>query len=233
MNCSSKMSIAYLPADENFRTKAQNTIRFDFMKQRFGTKENGIIIDRYVKMFDKHFLNFITQRQQRDLAILQYAMQFLLQNAECSPKAFQLLQMSPAFTIEDKHIQVDDGVVPIDWKLNVLHLEQEIAMMKSIHSFMQDVISKHATDCDEKATKNLASINAKMEKIKKLTDEAIINRITKRKECREYINDKLHKLKRYEEILENVGFATKLEEDYMRLREYLSKVKDLDLSSPC
>lgn len=227
------MSIAYLPADESFRTKAQNTIRFDFMKQRFGTKENGIIIDRYVKMFDRHFLNFITQRQQRDLAILQYAMQFLLQRAECSKKDFQRLQMSHAFTIEDRHIQVNDGIVPIDWKLNVLHLEQEIAMMKSIHSFTQDVISKHATDCDEKATKNLTSINAKMEKIKKLTDEAIINRITKGKECIEYINDKLHKVKSYEEILPNAGFNTKLEEDYMQLREYLCKVKDLDLSSPC
>ena len=226
------MSIAYLPADENLRTKAQNTIRFDFMKQRFSTKENGIIIDRYVKMFDKHFLNFITQRQQRDLAILQYAMQFLLQNAECSPKTFQRLQMSPAFTIEDKHIHIDDSIVPIEWKLNVLHLEQEIAMMKSIHAFIQNVIVKHATNCDEKAAKNLASINAKMEKIKHLTDEAIMERITRGKECREYIYNKLHKLKSYDEILENAGFATKLDEDYVRLREYLHKVKDLDLSSP-
>ena len=227
------MSIAYLPADENFRIKSQNTIRFDFMKQRFDTKENGIIIDRYVKMFDKHFLHFITQRQQRDLAILQYAMQFVLRHAECSQKDFQHLQMSSAFTIEDKHIQADDSIVPIDWKLNVVHLEQEIAMMKSIHAFIRNVIVTHATNCDEKAVKNLASINAKMEKIKKLTDEAIMERITRGKECREYIYNKLHKLKKYEEILENAGFATKLDEDYLRLREYLNKVKDLDLSSPC
>jgi len=227
------MSIAYLPVDENFRAEVQNTIKFDFMRQKFSTKENGIIIDRYIKMFDKHFLNFITQRQQRDLAILHYAMQFLLQQAECSKKTFQHLQMSSAFTVEDKHIHVDDGIVPIDWKLNVLHLEQEISMMKSIHSFIQDVISKHATDCDEKATKNLASIDAKIEKIKQLTDEAIMGKITKGKECIEHINDKLHKLKRYEEILENAGMHTKLEEDYMHLREYLNKVKDLDLSSPC
>ena len=227
------MSIAYLPVDENFRAEVQNTIKFDFMRQKFSTKENGIIIDRYVKMFDRHFLSFITQRQQRDLAILQYAMQFLLQQAECSQKDFRRLQMSPAFTIEDKHIQVDNSIVPIDWKLNVLHLEQEIAMMKSIHSFIQDVISKHATDCDERATKNLASINTKIEKIKKLTDEAIMGKITNGNECIEYINDKLHKLKRYEEILENAGMHTKLEEDYMHLREYLNKVKDLDLSSPC
>ncbi len=199
------------------------------MKQRLSTKENGIIIDRYVKMFDKHFLNFITQRQQRDLAILQYAMQFLLQNTECSPKAFRQMQMSPAFTIEDKHIQIDDNIVPIDWKLNVLHLEQEIAIMKSIHSFIQDVISKHTTDCDEKAAKNLASINAKMEKIKRLTDETIMERITKGKECRECVHNKLHKLKKYEEILPNVSFATKLDEDYTHLRGYLNKVKGLGL----
>ena len=227
------MSIAYLPVDEDFRTTEHNTTRFDFMKHRFSKRENGIIIDRYIKMFDKHFLNFITQRQQRDLAILQYAMQFLLQQAECNKKDFQRLQMSQVFTIEDKHIQVDNSVVPIDWKLNVLHLEQEISMIKSIHSFVQDVISKHATDCDEKATKNLASIDTKMEKIKQLTDEAIMGKITKGKECIEHINDKLHKLKRYEEILENAGMHTKLEEDYMHLREYLSKVKDLDLGSPC
>ena len=91
------------------------------MKQGFSAKENGIIIDRYVKMFDKHFLNFITQRQQRDLAILQYVMQFLLQQAEFNKKDFQRLQMSSAFVIENKHIKVDDGIVPIDWKLNVLH----------------------------------------------------------------------------------------------------------------
>lgn len=223
------MSIAYLPLDEDFRTEAQNTIKFDFMRQKFSIKENSIIIDRYVKMFDKHFLNFITQRQQRDLTILQYAMQFVLQHTECSQKDFQHLQMSSAFTVEDKHIHIDDGIVPIDWKLNVLHLEQEIAMMKSIHSFVQDVISKHATDCDEKAAKNLAGIDAKMEKIKKLTDEAIMERITKGKECREYIYNKLHKLKKYEEILENAGFATKLDEDYVRLREYLNKVKGLGL----
>lgn len=227
------MSIAYLPVDEDFRTEAQNTIRFDFMRQKFGTKENGIIIDRYVKMFDKHFLNFIAQRQQRDLAILQYATQFLLQQVECPQKTFQHLQMSSAFTIEDKHIQVEDSIIPIDWKLNILHLEQEIAMMKSIHSFTQNVIVKHATDCDERTTKNLSSINAKMEKIKHLTDEAIMERITKGKECKDYINDKLHKVKRYEEILENVGMQAQLEEDYMRLREYLSKVKDLDFNSPC
>ena len=215
------MSIAYLPVDEDFRTTEHNTIRFDFMKHRFSKRENGIIIDRYVKMFDKHFLHFITQRQQRDLAILQYAMQFLLQQAECNKKDFQRLQMSSAFTVEDKHIHVDNGIVPIDWKLNVLHLEQEISMMKSIHSFVQDVISKHATDCDERATKNLASIDAKMEKIRKPTDEAIINRITKGKECKNYIYCKLHTLKSYDKILENAGMHTKLEEDYMHLREYL------------
>ena len=223
------MSIAYLPVDENFRAEVQNTIKFDFMRQKFSTKENGIIIDRYVKMFDKHFLNFITHRQQRDLAILQYAMQFLLQQAECSKKTLQHLQMSQAFTIQDKHLQVDNSIVPIDWKLNVLHLEQEIAMMKSIHSFVQNVISKHSTDCDERAAKNLTSIDAKMEKIKKLTDEAIMGKITNGKECRKYIYNKLHKLKKYEEILENAGFNTKLEEDYMHLREYLNKVRDLDL----
>ena len=223
------MSIAYLPIDGDFRTKAQNTIRFDFMKQGFSAKENGIIIDRYVKMFDKHFLNFITQRQQRDLAILQYVMQFLLQQAEFNKKDFQRLQMSPAFIIESKHIKLDAGIVPIDWKLNVLHLEQEVAIMKSIHSFVQDVISKHATDCNEKAAKNLTSIDTKIEKIKRLTDIAIIERITQGKECREYINNKLHKLKRYDEILPNAGFNSKLEEDYMHLREYLNKVKDLDL----
>lgn len=223
------MSIAYLPADENFRIKPQNTIRFDFIKQKFGTKENGIIIDRYVKMFDKHFLHFITQRQQRDLAILQYAMQFVLRHTECSRKDFQHLQMSSAFTVEDKHIQVDECIVPVDWKLNVLHLEQEIAIMKSIHAFIRNVIVKHATNCDEKAAKNLASIDAKMEKIKKLTDEAIMERITKGKECKEYIYGRLHKLKSYEEILENAGFATKLDEDYMHLREYLNKIKNLEL----
>ena len=168
------------------------------MRQKFSTKENSIIVDRYVKMFDKHFLHFITQRQQRDLAILQYAMQCLLQQAECSPKTFRRLQMSSAFTVEDKHIQVDDSIVPVDWKLNVMHLEQEIAMMKSIHAFMRNVVVKYATNCDEKAAKNLASINAKMEKIKKLTDEAIMERITRGKECREYINDKLYKMKSYE-----------------------------------
>lgn len=203
------------------------------MRQKFSTKENSIIVDRYVKMFDKHFLHFITQRQQRDLAILQYAMQCLLQQAECSPKTFQRLQMSSAFAVEDKHIQVDDSIVPIDWKLNVLHLEQEIATMKSIHAFIRNVVVKHATNCDEKAAKNLAGIDAKMEKIKHLTDEAIMERITKGKECREYIYNKLHKLKKYEEILENAGFNIKLEEDYIKLREYLCKVKDLDLSSPC
>ena len=36
-------------------------------------------------------------------------------------------------------------------------------------------------------------------------------------------------LKKYNEILPNAGFNTKLEEDYMHLREYLNKVKDLDL----
>ena len=203
------------------------------MRQKFSTKENSIIVDRYVKMFDKHFLHFITQRQQRDLAILQYAMQCLLQKTECSRKDFQRLQMSSAFTVEDKHIQVDDSIVPIDWKLNVLHLEQEIATMKSIHSFIHNTITKHTTNCDEKTTKNLAGIDAKMEKIKKLTDEAIMERITRGKECREYIYNKLHKLKKYEEILENAGFNIKLEEDYVKLREYLCKVKDLDLSSPC
>ena len=205
------MSIAYLPVDENFRTEAQNTIRFDFMRQKFSTKENSIIVDRYVKMFDKHFLHFITQRQQRDLAILQYAMQYLLQKAECSPKTFQRLQMSSAFTVEDKHIQVDDSIVPVDWKLNVLHLEQEIATMKSIHAFIRNVVVKHAANCDEKAAKNLAGIDAKMEKIKKLTDEAIMERITKGKECREYIYNKLHKLKDHYlppfEVLDGYGWG--------------------------
>ena len=223
------MSIAYLPVDENFRTEAQNTIRFDFMRQKFSTKENSIVVDRYVKMFDKHFLHFITQRQQRDLAILQYTMQFLLQRAECSKKDFQRLQMSSAFAMENKHIQVNDGVVPIDWKLNVLHLEQEISAMKSMHSFIQNVIIRHATNCDEKTTKNLTSVDAKMEKIKKLTDEAIMERITNGKECQNYIHNKLHKLKSYDEILENVGMQAKLEEDYIKLREYLHKVKDLNL----
>ena len=168
MNCNSKMSIAYLPVNEDFRAEAKNTIKFDFMKQRFNTKENSIIVDRYVKMFDKRFLHFITQRQQRDLVILQYAMQFLLQQAEYNKKTFQCLQMSQAFNIENKHILVNDGVVPIDWKLNVLHLEQEISIMKTIHSFMQNTINKHANYCDEKTAKSLAGIDAKMEKIKRL-----------------------------------------------------------------
>ena len=225
------MSIAYLPKEDvSFENISKKMIKFDFTKQQqHSLQENNLIISHYTKMFDKHFLNFITQRQQRDLAILQYAMQFLLQQTECSKKNFQHLQMSSAFTIEDKHIHIDDGIVPVDWKLNVLHLEQEIATMKSIHAFMQNVVVKHATNRDEKAAKNLASINAKMEKIKKLTDEAIMERITKGNECKNYIYNKLHKLKRYEEILENAGFNIKLEEDYVKLREYLHKVKDLNL----
>ena len=222
------MSIAYLP-DKDFRTEAQNTIKFDFMRQKFSTKENSIIIDRYVKMFDRHFLHFITQRQQRDLAILQYAMQFLLQQAECSKKTFQHWQMSPAFTVEDKHILVDNGIVPIDWELNVLHLEQEISAMKTIHSFMRNTITKHVTNCDERTAKNITSINTKIEKIRHLTDEAMIERITNGKECKDYIHNKLHKLKSYDEILENAGTQAKLEEDYVKLREYLNKVKDLNL----
>ena len=233
LNYSSKMSIAYLPIDGDFRTKAQNTIRFDFMKQRFSAKENGIIIDRYVKMFDKHFLNFITQRQQRDLAILQYVMQFLLQQTEFNKKDFQRLQMSPAFIIESKHIQVDASIVPIDWKLNVLHLEQEISEMKSIYSFIQNIVSKHTANRNERATKNLASIDTKMKKIKQLTDEAIIQRITHGEECQKYVYDKLHRLKKYDEILENIGINIRLEEDYIYLREQLNKVKDLDLDLPC
>ncbi|MBQ7536660.1 MAG: hypothetical protein IJT14_00890 [Rickettsiales bacterium] len=227
------MSIASLPKNKDFRTEAQSTIRFDFMKQGLGGKENSIIIDRYVKMFDKHFLNFITQRQQRDLAILQCVMQFLLQQTECNKKNFQHLQMSSAFTIESKHIQIDNSIVPIDWQLNVLHLEQEMSTMKSIHSFIQNIVFKHATDCDKKAAKNLASIDAKIEKIKKLTDEAMIDRITHGDKCMEYIQDKLHPLKKYEEILENIGMNTNLEEDYIHLKEYLNKVKDLDFSKPC
>lgn len=225
------MSIAYLPKEDvSFENISKKMIKFDFTKQQqHSLQENNLIISHYTKMFDKHFLHFITQRQQRDLAILQYAMQFLLQQTECSPKTFQRLQMSSAFTVEDKHIHIDDDIIPIDWKLNVLHLEQEIAIMKPIHAFIRSVIVKHATNCDEKAAKNLASINAKMEKIKHLTDEAIMERITKGKECREYIYNKLHKLKKYEEILENAGFNIKLEEDYVKLREYLHKVKDLNL----
>ena len=199
------------------------------MKQRFNTKENSIIVDRYVKMFDKRFLHFITQRQQRDLVILQYAMQFLLQQAEYNKKTFQCLQMSQTFNIENKHILVNDGVVPIDWKLNVLHLEQEISIMKTIHSFMQNTINKHANYCDEKTAKSLAGIDAKMEKIKRLTDAAMMERVTHGNECKEYIYNKLYKLKRYDEILENIVTQAKLEEDYVKFSEYLNKMKGVDL----
>lgn len=222
------MSIVYLPANQDFRT-TENTIRLNFIKQKLSTKENDIIVNRYVNMFDKHFLHFITQRQQRDLAILQYAIQFLLQQTVCSKKDLQRLQMSKAFPIENGHIQVDDSIVPVDWKLNILRLEQEIAMMKSIYSFMQNIIAKHATDCDEKTTKTLANMNAKMEKIKKLTDKAMITRITNGKKCMDYIYNKLQRLKSFDEILENTEMHAKLAEDYTKFREYLHKVKVADL----
>ena len=155
------------------------------------------------KVFDSHFLVFITNRKQRDLLIFITALKIITQQGKFSKDVLNQYQLTDFFSIKSNILSIKDDILPINQNEIVLCLEKETEILKSLFSFYK-TFSKECLNNEIDF-----AILTKMKKIENLTDELFLSRITSNQKFCDAILSQLKKCKTFNEIQENNIFIDK------------------------
>ena len=148
---------------------------------------------RFVKMFDLHYLQYISYRKQRDFIITNYFYQFLLKNSKVDKKIINsccftdLVDLSNGISF--------DNVLQFNQNDLALNLERKISILKTFDAVLND-FKKIFIVSDR-----IKSINTKMKKVISLSDESFVSRITDNESIKNKIISKIGVIKKYDEIL--------------------------------
>ena len=160
----------------------------------------NVVKQYYIKLFDKAYLNFILNRQQRDLLLLSEFYKYVLANCKMQKEFLNTIDIvNNLIALDDnsggvqmKNIDVFDNVV----KTNARLLEKEMKYLKNLNEmFIKNNI--FANKQDEGIIK---SIRAKINKVSTICDESFLSTITKNKKIQKAIISKLPKITHFNEI---------------------------------
>lgn len=165
------------------------------------------IANHFLKIFDAHYLNYINQRKQRDLIILNCFYKKVFENAKINKNFKKDNSLSDFFETKKGTFEINDNILPIALDENVFYLEKEIEILKSFALFFEDLFLKD--------TKNSYYLNVlkKIEKIKSLTDESFLNRITKSKNIKNEIFKQIGCITNFDKIKVNYLFYNNLKKE--------------------
>jgi len=148
---------------------------------------------RFVKMFDLHYLQYISYRKQRDFIITNYFYQFLLKISKVDKKIINsccftdLVDLSNGISF--------DNVLQFNQNDLALNLERKISILKTFDAVLNDFKKIFI------ASDMIKSINTKIKKVISLSDESFVSRITDNESIKNKIISKIGVIKKYDEIL--------------------------------
>ena len=190
------MSITFVKKQNNILEKIEDII--------YNTKIEDInmqVSNHLMKIFDNHYLNYISHRKQRDLIILNCFYKIILENAvKCDKNIKDKYELSDFFEIKNSHMEISNNLLPISLDENVLHLEKEIEILKTLEFAFSNIAEKHQD------LKQYLSIDKKMKKIKDLSDNKFINRITNSNKVKLEILEKIENIKDFNKISVNYNY---------------------------
>ena len=190
------MSITFVKKQNNILEKIEDII--------YNTKIEDInmqVSNYLMKIFDNHYLNYISNRKQRDLIILNCFYKIILENAvKCDKNIKDKYELSDFFEVKNSHIEISNNLLPISLDENVLHLEKEIEILKTLEFAFSNIAEKHQD------LKQYLSIDKKMKKIKDLSDNKFINRITNSNKVKLEILEKIENIKDFNKISVNYNY---------------------------
>lgn len=172
-----------------------------------GNKNNTVtktILGQFVAMFDRHYLNYIAYRKQRDLMMVNCFYKMILKDVKIDKKNLEKYQFGSLVDVKDG---IDFGsVVLIPQKETIIALEREIAYLKAFYLFYTDLkkIFKNVED--------IGCIEAKIKKVKQLDDEAMFARITTSEIIKKNIIQEIGTMNTYEKIQFDVNLYHSLED---------------------
>ena len=178
------------------------------LSQRNGKIDKIKAVKNYFnKIFDRHFLVFITNRKQRDLLIFITALKLIAKEGKYNNNILKQYQLTDFFSLSSGNLLINDDVLPIDQNEMVLCLEKETEILKSLFSFYEDFSKQYLNNEIDFA------ILTKMKKVENLTDELLLNRISNDKKFCDAILSKIKKCKTFNEIIESKTFIEAFEKE--------------------
>ena len=172
-----------------------------------GDKNNTVaktILSQFITMFDRHYLNYIAYRKQRDLMMVNCFYKMILHDVKINKKHIEKYQFSSLVDVKDG---IDFGsVVKIKKKETIIALEREIAYLKAFYLFYTD-LKKIFTNVDD-----IYYIETKIKKVKQLNDEAMFARITTSEIIKKNIIQEIGTMNTYEKVQFDVNLYHSLKD---------------------
>lgn len=157
----------------------------------------------YVDFFDKEYLNFIFNRQKRDLFLVNEFYKYFI--SQCSIKSNLL-----------KKMEINCDYLSLNFKKNSV-IVNDTAFFKSVARENKDLLEKNIFylktlnelrlkinlfQCNDAVM--VASLNAKMRKVASINDNSFLDTITANKKLQKEIIAKLPKIKSFNDIKADV-----------------------------
>ncbi len=152
----------------------------------------GFEKERFIKMFDKFFFDFISFRKQRDLLIVNSFLISLISDIEVDDKFKKNHRLSDVFSFDNNKILVNNNLTPISTNELNTGLNLSISTLKKFFDFAESV--KYFDDLDLKK-----NISAKIKKVKTLDDWNILKTLTSDKKVLVGIQEKLGDVLKYKD----------------------------------
>ena len=185
----------------DFNTYKSNSIFFNKLKEFFS-------------LFDEHFYNFITYRQQRDNFIYDFVLISILENCTFDNNYCKKNSLTNFFEIKNNKLSISKDLLCINQYNIVKCIEKEIEILKTYNYFFDKVFLNENFIKIKNINYLSSELKHKMDKIKHLNDESFIDRITNSKKIKEKILNNIPKIKTFSQITVNKIFLQKLINDF-------------------
>lgn len=204
------MSISFARNSLKISEKVCEFIYNEAEKQR-----SDVVADYLMKLFDTHYLRYISYRKERDLMIVNCFYEMLLNDTVINKKTIKKYDFSNLIT-NGADVLNFKNAVPVNSQETIFFLEKEISNLKTFQKLFFN-LEKVLPQIDKTTISNICT---KIKKVSNLSDMNILNRITKSKEIKDLIIDKLGKVKEYDKISDDVALLSHIKEEIETLLNF-------------
>ena len=204
-----------LKVKEHNNTDSNNNNIIDFNTYKSQSISYNNKLKELFSLFDEHFYNFITYRQQRDNFIYDFVLISILENCTFDDDYCKKNSLTKFFEIKNNKLSISKDLLYINQNIIVKCIEKEIEILKTYNYFFDKVFVNNRNVINIKNIDYLSSeLKYKMDKIKDLNDKSFIDRITNSEKIKEKILNNVPQIKTFLQINVNKIFFQKLINDF-------------------